>query len=183
MTTAKRNILNLTYIALGAVLIAAGAWITLPITAIPITMQTFAVFAVTLLLGGKRATASVVIYIALGLVGVPVFSSFRGGVGVLAGATGGYIVGFLTIPLIYWLFVSLFNEKYPIRALALAVGLAVCYLFGTAWYAIIFTGNAEKAGFAYALSVCVLPFIPFDLAKLALAFAVCARTSRFFKVK
>ena len=183
MTNTRKRILDMTYIALGAVLIAAGAWITVPFSLIPFTMQTFAVFAVTLLLGGARATVSVPVYIALGLVGAPVFSGFRGGFGVLAGATGGYIVGFIAIPLIYWLAAKLFGEKYVVRILALVVGLAVCYLFGTVWYVIIFSGDAEKAGFAYALSVCVLPYIPVDLAKMALAFAVCAKTSKYFKTR
>ena len=182
MTQTKKHILNMTYTALGAVLIAAGAWITVPFSVIPFTMQTFAVFAVTILLGGKRAAVSVLLYIALGSVGVPVFSGFRGGVGVLAGATGGYIIGFITIPLIYWAAVKLFGTKFYVKLIALVIGLAVCYLFGTVWYVLMFAGDAAKAGFGYALSVCVLPYIPVDLAKLALAFAVCAKLEKYFKV-
>ncbi|MBR4799376.1 MAG: biotin transporter BioY [Clostridia bacterium] len=173
----------MTYIALGAVLIAAGAWITVPFAAIPFTMQTFSLFAVTLLLGGKRACVSVLVYIALGAAGVPVFSGFRGGVGALAGATGGYIAGFIAVPLVFWLFTKLFGEKLFVKLASLALGLAVCYLFGTAWYALVFSGDAAKAGFGYAFSVCVLPYIPADAAKLALAAAICVKVEKYFKLK
>ena len=155
----------MTYIALGAVLIAAGAWITVPLAAIPFTMQTFSVFAVCLLLGGKRATVSVLVYIALGA----------------AGPTGGYIVGFIAVTLVFWAAEKLFGKKFWSGVAALAVGLALCYLFGTLWYVIIYTGAAEKAGFGYALSVCVLPYLPFDAAKLALAAAICPRLAKFIK--
>ena len=183
MSKTRKNILNMAFIALGAVLIAAGAWITVPFSLIPFTMQTFAVFAVTMLFGGKRAAVSVIIYIALGSAGVSVFSGFRAGIGVLAGATGGYIFGFIAIPLVYWLFLKLFGDKYYIRALALVAGLLVCYLLGTVWYVLVFAGDAEKAGFIYALSVCVLPYIPVDIAKLALAFALCAKAGKYIDAK
>ena len=183
MTKTRKRILNMVFIALGAVLIAVGAWITVPFAVIPFTMQTFAVFAVTMLLGGRRASASVLVYIALGAVGVPVFSSFRGGIGVLAGATGGYIVGFVTIPLVYWLFLKLFGDKFFIKLAALVVGMALCYLFGTVWYVIVFSGDAAKAGFIYAMSVCVAPYLPFDVAKLALAFALCAKAGKYIDAK
>lgn len=181
MSTTKRHILDMTFIALGAVLIAAGAWITVPFAAIPFTMQTFSVFAVCLLLGGKRATVSVLVYIALGAAGVPVFSGFRGGAGVIAGPTGGYIVGFIAVTLVFWAAEKLFGKKFWPGVAALAVGLALCYLFGTLWYVIVYTGAAEKAGFGYALSVCVLPYLPFDAAKLALAAAICPRLAKFIK--
>ena len=74
--------LNLTYMALGAVLIAVCSWISIP-TMVPFTMQTFAVFLVLLLLGGKCATGAILIYILLGAAGVPVFAHFTAGIGIL----------------------------------------------------------------------------------------------------
>lgn len=178
MTGSRERLLDMLYIALGAVLIAAGAWITVPVFAVPFTMQTFSVFAVCLLLGGKRAAVSVVLYIALGLVGAPVFSGFNAGAGVIAGPTGGYMLGFIAITLIFWAFTALFGKRLWIKIVSLALGLLICYLFGTLWYVFVFTGDAQKAGFTYALSVCVLPYIPADAAKLALAAAVCSRISK-----
>ena len=83
---------DLSYIALGAVLIAVCSWISIP-TTVPFTMQTFGVFFVLSILGGRRGTAAIVVYVLLGAVGVPVFSQFTSGIGVLLGNTGGYLIG------------------------------------------------------------------------------------------
>ena len=91
---------NLVYMALGAVLIALCSWITVP-AAVPFTMQTFAVFFILSALGGKQGTVTILVYIALGAVGVPVFSQFGAGPGVLLGNTGGYILGFLASALAF----------------------------------------------------------------------------------
>ncbi|MCF0229949.1 MAG: biotin transporter BioY [Parasporobacterium sp.] len=93
--------IDLVYMAVGAVLITVCSWISIPF-AVPFTLQTFAVFFVIGLLGGKRATISILVYLILGAVGVPVFSGFRGGAAALIGPTGGYILGFLLMALIYW---------------------------------------------------------------------------------
>ena len=96
ITKRKMKTIDLAYMALGAVIIAVCSWISIP-TVVPFTLQTFAVFSVLGLLGGKRGTISVLIYILLGAVGVPVFAGFSGGFGVILGPTGGYIVGFLLV--------------------------------------------------------------------------------------
>ena len=88
------KIRDMAYISLSAAVIAVCAWITVPFT-VPFTMQTFAVFLAVLLFGSARGMLSILLYIALGAVGLPVFSSFGGGIGVLIGPTGGYIIGFL----------------------------------------------------------------------------------------
>ena len=85
---------DLCFCAIGAALIAVCAWISIPAD-VPFTLQTFAIFAVCGLLGGKRGTVSVLVYLLLGAVGVPVFSGMRGGIGVLAGPTGGFLWGYL----------------------------------------------------------------------------------------
>ena len=94
--------IDLVYIALGAVLIAVCSWISIP-TTVPFTMQTFAVFFVLSALGGRRGTMAVIVYVLLGAVGIPVFAQFTSGIGILLGSTGGYIVGFVFIGLVYWL--------------------------------------------------------------------------------
>ncbi|MBR6474866.1 MAG: biotin transporter BioY, partial [Lachnospiraceae bacterium] len=96
----KYTTLDLIYMAIGAALIAACSWITIPFM-VPFTLQTFAVFTIVGLLGGRKGFLSILVYILLGAVGLPVFSGFKGGIGVLAGTTGGYIIGFLFIALIY----------------------------------------------------------------------------------
>ena len=94
MAAAKSKTYDLVYIAVFAVLMAVCSWISVP-TAVPFTLQTFAVFMAVGVLGGRRGTMSVALYIILGAVGVPVFAGMTGGIGILTGTTGGYIVGFL----------------------------------------------------------------------------------------
>ncbi len=155
-------------IALFAVLIAICSWITIPF-AVPFTLQTFAVFSALLLLGGKWGTVSVAIYILLGVIGLPVFSGFSGGVGQLLGPTGGYIVGFLATGLIYWLSSKLFGQKLYVKIISLVVGLIGCYALGTIWFVHVYSSEFSPIGFGAALSMCVFPFILPDLCKLACA--------------
>lgn len=90
---------DLCFCAIGAALIAVCAWISIPAD-VPFTLQTFAIFAVCGLLGGRRGTVSVLVYLLLGAVGAPVFAGFRGGFASLLGTTGGYLVGFVLLALI-----------------------------------------------------------------------------------
>lgn len=92
--------LDLAYIALMAALIALCAWISVPLGPVPFTMQTFGIFAALGLLGGRRGTLAFLIYLLLGIVGLPVFSGFSAGAGVLFGATGGYLLGYLAAALL-----------------------------------------------------------------------------------
>ena len=179
--TKKTNrTLSLVYIALGAVLIAVCSWISIP-TTVPFTMQTFAVFFVLSALGGKRGTASIVVYVLLGAVGVPVFSNFTGGLGVLFGSTGGYIVGFIFMGLIYWLVSRLFGNKLWFEIIAFGIGIVIMYAFGTAWFMVVYTRGGGSIGLAAVLSLCVFPFILPDLLKLTLALTLARRLKPILK--
>ena len=171
---AGNKTLDIVYIALGAVLIAVCSWISIPMT-VPFTLQTFAVFTVCSLLGGRRGTISVLIYILLGLVGLPVFSGFKSGPGVLAGPTGGYIVGFVFTGLIVWAAEKLFGSGLASIAGSLAAGLLVCYAFGTAWFIYVYGQSKGSIGIAAVLGMCVVPFIIPDIAKIVLALMVSRR--------
>ena len=154
--------------AIGAVLITVCTYISIPL-AIPFTMQTFAVFFVLEFLGGRRGTISILVYILLGAVGVPVFTGFMGGIGKLLGMTGGYIIGFLFTGIVYWAAEHFFGKKLPVQILSLLVGLLLCYAFGTAWFMLTYMRESGLIGLGSALSMCVVPFILPDLAKMALA--------------
>lgn len=173
-TRDNSKVLDLVYIAIGAALIAICSWISIP-TAVPFTLQTFAVFFVLLLLGGERGTLASLVYILLGAVGVPVFAGFSGGFGVLFGNTGGYIIGFLFTGLIYILFTRFFKKNIVMKILALVLGLAVCYAFGTAWFMHVYMQNSGEVGLLTVLGWCVFPFIIPDLLKLALAVILSKR--------
>ena len=180
----KRNYrtVDLVYIALGAVLIAVCSWISIP-TTVPFTMQTFAMFFVLSTLGGKRGTAAILVYVLLGAVGIPVFANFTSGIGILLGSTGGYILGFLFIGLIYWLMVHLLGKKLWVEILSLVIGLAVCYAFGTAWFMIVYTQANGAVGLTMVLAWCVIPFILPDLVKLGLALTLSRRLSPVLKLQ
>ena len=128
---------DLAYIALFAVVMAVCAWISIPMT-VPFTLQTFAVFAALGTLGGRRGTYAVAVYLLLGAVGLPVFAGFQGGLGALLGTTGEYILGFLASALVYWLVTAHLGNSLPVTVVAMALGLAVCYAFGTAWFLVVY---------------------------------------------
>ncbi len=160
--------IDLAYIAVCAALIAVCSWISIPFT-VPFTLQTFAVFFALYFLGGKKGTIAVAVYILLGAVGVPVFAGFKGGIGALLGTTGGYIIGFILSALIFWLFERLFGRKIYIEIIAMVLGLAVCYAFGTAWFMVVYAGTKGPVTLSAALGWCVFPFIIPDLVKIGLA--------------
>lgn len=169
--------LDLAYVGLAVALIAICSWISIP-TAIPFTMQTFAVFAVVGILGMYRGTIAVLVYILLGAVGVPVFAGFSGGIGVLFRNTGGYIMGFLFTALITGAIMKLFGKKVWVMAAAMVVGLLVCYAFGTAWFMVVYARNNGAVGIATALSWCVIPYVIPDLVKIALAIVLTKRIGK-----
>ncbi len=166
--------------ALFAVLMAVGAWISVP-APVPFTLQTFAVFAALTTLGGRRGLVSIVVYLLLGAVGLPVFSGFRGGLGALLGVTGGYILGFLAAGTLYWLLTHWLGEHLPAVLCGCVVGMAACYAFGTVWFVTVYTMQIGPMTVGGALSACVLPFLPFDAFKIVLAAALSRRLRPLLK--
>ena len=169
------KIRNLTYIALAVAVLVLCSWLTIPFT-VPFTLQTFAVFAVLLILGGWRGSIAILIYLAMGALGLPVFSGFRGGIGHLLGPTGGYLFGFLLTGAAYLLAEKLPGGKGKLPGLA--AGLLLCYLCGTLWFVYGYGTVRTQTTIGYALTVCVLPYILPDLAKLYLAFLVYKRVKK-----
>ena len=169
----KKNLstAELVYISVCAALMAVCSWISIPAPAplAPFTLQTFAVFLILLLLGGRRGFFTVLAYILLGAVGLPVFAQFMGGAGVLLGTTGGYIVGFLFTALLTGVVADKTDRKLLPTVLAMAGGVLLCYAFGTAWFALVFMKNGEPKSLGAILSICVLPFLLPDAVKVALA--------------
>ena len=172
---------DLCYTALTAVLIAVCSWLSVP-TAVPFTMQTFAVFCALELLGGARGTAAVAIYLLLGAVGVPVFAGFTGGLGILFGATGGYLLGFLLTGLCYWLLARPDGALWR-RVAALLLGLLLCYGFGTFWFMQVYSRANGPLGLMTALGWCVFPFLLPDALKLVLALTLSARVRPLLKLE
>lgn len=175
--TRRNKTADMTHIALFAVLLTICGWISLPVPPIPVTLQTFGVFSALLFLGGRRGTCAVAVYLLMGAVGLPVFSAFRGGIGALLEATGGYLLGFLLCGLVYWFITSRCGTSAPAVLLACLVGLLCCYAFGTVWYLLLY----GPGGFLPILASCVLPFLIPDLVKLGLAFLLHKRLAPHLK--
>ena len=174
MTAERNKTKDLVYISVFAVLIAICSWISIP-AAVPFTLQTMGVFLAVGLLGGKRGTLAVLVYILLGTVGIPVFAGFTGGVGVLAGTTGGYIVGFLFSALLMWGMEKAFGDKKWVLPVSMILGLLVCYAIGTAWFMMVYTRTTGAVGLATVLGWCVIPFIIPDAIKIAIALLLTKR--------
>ena len=130
------------------------------------------------LLGGARGTIAIAVYILLGAVGVPVFAGFSGGLSVLIGTTGGYIVGFLLSGLIYWLITAKFGSGLVPSIIGLVLGLAACYAFGTAWFMVAYARATGPIGLGSALMWCVVPFLLPDAGKMALALLLTDRLKK-----
>ena len=178
----KMRTLDMAYIALFAVLIAVCAWISIPAT-VPFTLQTFGIFLAVGVLGGKRGTLAVLVYLLLGAVGIPVFAGFSGGVGCLLGSTGGYLVGFLFTALVMWAMERLMGKKLWVLALSMLLGLVVCYAFGTVWFMLVYARTTGQIGLWTALSWCVFPFVLPDAAKLALALVLSRRLAAAVRLR
>lgn len=166
--------------AMFAVILAVCSWISVPIMEVPVTLQTFGVFLALEMLGGKCGTAAVTVFVLLGAIGVPVFAGFSGGLGILLGSTGGYILGFILMAVIYWLGEKLpgFDKIIWLRGAVLVVGLAVCYLFGTVWFIKVYT---EDITVMTALKWCVIPFLIPDAVKLICAMALAGRLKKYVR--
>ena len=176
----KTKTLDLVYTAMGVTLICVCSWINIPMT-VPFTLQTFAIPAVLLILGKKRGTIATIVYVLMGATGIPVFAGFTGGLAILLGNTGGYIIGFIFIALIYTAAVKIFGEKKGVKIIALIAGLIVCYAFGTAWFMYIYLKDTGEVGLFSVLTWCVLPYIVPDLVKIFLAILISDRVKRFIR--
>lgn len=167
---------EMVFTAMFAALIAVCSIISIPVGEVPVTLQTFAVCLSGAMLGWKRGTLSVLIYILLGAVGLPVFAGMKGGVGVLAGPTGGYIIGFLLTALI----IGLVSDKSGGRLLpltaAMAAGVLACYAVGTVWFIAV-----TKMSVGASLMLCVVPFLIPDGVKIAAAVLLSNRLMKVIR--
>ncbi len=182
MGKTKFKTIDIAYIGLMVAVMAVCSWITVPYFAVPFTLQTFAVFVTIGLLGMERGLIAVLVYIILGLIGVPVFAGFKGGASVLMGTTGGYIIGFIFSALVTGLILKK-SRKVWVMALAMVLGLIVCYAFGTAWFMVVYAKTKASVGLWTALTWCVIPFIIPDLCKIAVAVVISKRVGKYLNTE
>ncbi|MCH5287810.1 MAG: biotin transporter BioY [Christensenellaceae bacterium] len=164
---------SLVLCALFAALTAVCSQIQIPLGVIPVNLALFSVHLCALLMKKHYAALSMTVYLLMGLAGLPVFTGFQGGAGVLFGRTGGYIIGYVASAFLTALIVEKWGRAWWQAALAIVAGVAACYLFGTLWFMAL-----TKSPLWLSLTYCVFPFLPGDAVKLALAVALASRLER-----
>lgn len=152
----------------GVLCVVAPVAIALPFTPVPITFATFILYLIAAVLGTKKGTICVFLYLLLGMVGLPVFSGFSSGFMILSGPTGGYAIGYLPcVFLIGWI---LEHKKKKVSRIwylfSFVCGTFCCYLFGTIWFMIIMGGTYTLG---QTLFVCVVPYLFCDIVKIFMA--------------
>ena len=154
---------DLCQIGIFTALIVVCSQLSIPMPAgVPMTLQTFIIPLAGIVLGAKRGTIAACIYVLLGAVGLPVFAGFTGGLGILFGMTGGFILSFPLMALFAGL--GSRRDKKSMTILGLIIGSVLNYLAGMIMFSII-----TDTGMGYAFTACVLPFIPTTIIKIILA--------------
>lgn len=177
--TAKLGTRDMALVALMTALMAICSWISIP-TTVPFTLQTLGVFLACALLGGKRGSLAVFVYLLLGALGLPVFAGFSGGAGALLGSTGGYILGFLLQALVMWGMETVWGrDRWWKLAFSMLLGLIVCYAAGTLWFMVVYARTTGPVGLVTVLGWCVIPFVVPDLIKMALAILLQRRIGKY----
>ena len=173
MSSDTTSLRGMIYASLFGALTAVGAYIVIPLPPVPITLQTLFLGLAGVLLGGRLAALSQVVYLLLGIIGLPVFAGGKAGLGVLFGPTGGYLIGFVVAAFVIGRLVALKNRPgFVWLCLSLAAGAAVIYSLGVLQLSLVARLTPLKA-----LAVGVLPFLPGDAVKIVLT-ALIARNLR-----
>ena len=162
--TKKINTRQLTLVGVIAAVTCILGPLSLPIGIVPISLTNLVIYFAVYVLGRKRGTLSYIVYLFIGLIGLPVFSGFSGGFTKLFGPTGGYLIGFIFMAFISGIFIDKFSSKIYMCFLGMILGTIATYIFGTAWLA-----YQAHITFNAALAVGVLPFIPGDIVKIIIA--------------
>lgn len=170
-STAKEIAITGMFVAI----ITVCSWITVPFV-VPFTLQTFAVYLAIFTIGEKKAFIAFLSYCLIGLTGVPVFSGFRGGVSVLIGATGGYLIGFFLSIFVTWIFSPLKSKKIW-YFISIVFSLLICYAFGTLFFVVVYMKGSVS--FYKGLTSCVFPFIIPDLIKIVLSYLIAEKIRGF----
>ncbi|MBQ2896771.1 MAG: biotin transporter BioY [Clostridia bacterium] len=169
------KIKDLVFAAIFTSLLCIAAPICIPVGPVPLSLTTFVVFVSGAVLGAKKASLSILVYILLGIAGLPVFSGFSGGLQRIISPLGGFIISYIPCVLTVAYFTK---DAIKIRGYIFAMSCAalVCYLIGTLWFA-MFT-NLE---FFDAVLICVLPFVIADILKIISAAVISSKLKPFLK--
>jgi biotin transport system substrate-specific component len=166
------------YASLFGAVTAAGAYLIIPFPLVPLTLQTLFLNLAAALLGGRLGALSQVIYILLGIIGLPVFAGGKGGIGVLIGPTGGYLIGFVVAAYVVGKLIEIKERAgFVWVAFSMVVGLVVIYLLGVIQLSIVAKLTIRKA-----VSVGVLPFLAGDALKIIVATLIALKIRDQIKI-
>ena len=165
---------QLTMCALFATLNAILSQIAIPIGPVPINLVHLSIFVSASLLGAKYSTLSQCVYILLGSMGAPVFSNFSGGLGILFGPTGGFIVGYIGCAFITGLLMERLGSSLKL-SLAMGMGLMVSYALGTSWFMF-----STQVDLMTAITICIFPFLLGDSLKIIFSTILITRLKPHF---
>lgn len=161
---------KLTVTGLLAALVCVAAPIAIPIGQVPVSLAMLSLYIAGSVGGMLSGTVAVGVYILIGAIGLPVFAGYAGGVGILLGPTGGYIIGYIPCVLIVGLMARNPEAKFWRYPVGMALGTVLCYAVGTVWF-ILYSGCTVRD----AMLLCVIPFLPWDAVKIGAACAICPR--------
>jgi len=161
------SIYNMVLMALFASVICIVGPLAVPVGPVPISLMNLVLFMSVYVLGWKKGTIAYLVYLCIGLIGLPVFSGFEGGIGKLMGPTGGYLVGFIFTTIVSGIIIEKWGCKKFVVGVGMGLGMLIAYGFGTAWFCAS-TGN----GIVQALWLCVLPFVLGDIVKIIVAISI-----------
>ena len=189
VTQNRAFIYDMVLIAISAALITVCSWISIPLGPVPFTLQTMGILAVMLTCGGRRGTIAILVYLAMGACGLPVFAGFKGGIASLAGPTGGFLIGFIIAALVFWLLEKLIFGKlmnstvktWIFGALNSLVFEIVLYTVGVIWFMTVYAAQTGPVGLGTVMTMCVIPFIIPDAVKLIAAVVIGERAGKLVK--
>ena len=174
----RNKIYMLVMCAVFAALTAVLAQIQIPLAMVPINLALFSVYLSGILLGAKYGSISMLLYVLIGAIGVPVFAGLNGGAGVLFGKTGGYIIGYIVTSFLVGLLSKYFGYNFFKLLAIMTIGTISCYIIGTLWFMFL-----TKINLWVSLMYCVFPFILGDVLKMILAASLAIRLKRSFRSK
>ena len=173
------NIRQMTLISLFATLTAVGAFISIPIYPVPLTLQTLFTLLAAMTLGSVMGASSQIIYVLLGVIGLPVFAGFKAGIGILFGPTGGFLLGFIISAYIIGKIIEFKSEKNIFYYLFAGImGTIILYIVGITQLSLV-TGIGIKK----AITVGMLPFLPGDILKIIAASFIASKLKPIIELK
>ena len=161
----RLSVREMIMVGVGAALMAVFSQLSIPLPSVPLTLQVFGVVIISVILGKKLGTLSIIVFMLLGAIGLPVFAGFTGGLNIITGATGGYIIGFVFMAFIIGYFIE--KDKKALAFIGSYLGLAVDYIFGVIQLKLLMGLTLEGA-----LVAGLYPFIIKDLILTALGIMV-----------